>query len=44
MLAFYLPALIGQAILNMIWEASISACELRMPRRKQATPTVILME
>ena len=44
MLAFYLPVLIGLAILNMIWDAGISACGPLMPARKQASPTIILLE
>jgi hypothetical protein len=43
-LAFYLPVLIGQAMLNMIWAASMSACEPLMPKREQSSPTIILME
>ena len=44
MLALYLPILISQAILLNLWGATISAYRPVLPRRKQAMPTIILME
>jgi hypothetical protein len=43
MLALYWPILISQSMLSM-WETSLTACELMIPRRKQGAPTIILME
>ena len=43
MLAFYLPWIVGLAILE-IWVSSLEATYAVMPARKQMKPTVILLE
>ena len=43
MLAFYLPWIVGLAILEM-WVSGLEATYATMPARKQLKPTVILLE
>jgi hypothetical protein len=43
MLAFYLPWIVGLAILEM-WVSGLEVTYAAMPARKQLKPTVILLE